>query len=323
MTPAELKARVQRDYPGAQWHNECAGFAYYVCRVTGKVVRAYASATAARLASTIVSTDPDAAPAGAFHFWSYPGWVDGVYADWGHVAPAIGSGWAAMTDPEDSEADWGNDLGVSHVASWTANRRGIVTYLGWSYTYGANTATITTDSGAGENARPWPFTTPPILEEDDMLMIRVIDGDTAHLCAIAPGVFRHFIGSDPHDLIMRLERAQDDWQDVPITDLPALLRTNGCDLAIWDLRDGAGASVGTGKGGQFVVLDPLSGEIGPGRLWSAANAIRAELRGITQPKVDPAPLVAAINAAISAGRDYDVAAIAKAVNDEAAKRLAK
>lgn len=322
MTPAELKARVQRDYPGAQWHNECAGFAYYVCRVTGTVARAYPSATAARRASTIVSTNPDAAPASAFHFWSYPGWVDGVYDDWGHVAPAIGNGWAAMTDPEDVDADWGNDLGVSHVASWTANRRGIVTYLGWSYTYGANTATITTDQSAADVSRPFTPAT-PILEEDNMLMLRIIDGDQAHLCALAPGVFRHFISTDPYDLIMRLERAQDDWQDVPITSLAALLRTNGCDLDIWDLRDSTGASVGPGTGGQLVILDPLTGEVGPGKLWSAVNVLRAEVRGISQPKIDPAPVIAAINAAILAGRDYDVAAIAKAVNDEAAKRLTK
>ncbi|MCE5288071.1 MAG: hypothetical protein LLG14_02380, partial [Nocardiaceae bacterium] len=44
----------------------------------------------------------------------------------------------------DNEATWGRDLGITDVAAWTRNRRGIVTYLGWATTYGANTATITT-----------------------------------------------------------------------------------------------------------------------------------------------------------------------------------
>lgn len=160
MNPAELRDAVQRAYPGENWDTLCAGFAYLCCRLSGSVRRAYASATDARSASTIVSTDIAAAPAGAFHHWSYFARLGGVYKDWGHVGMSLGEGRAVMTNPEHDEWDWGVCLGVTDVAAWSARRRGIVTYQGWSYTYGENTANITTDSTAGGNARPF--------EEDDM-----------------------------------------------------------------------------------------------------------------------------------------------------------
>ncbi|WP_294978347.1 hypothetical protein [uncultured Microbacterium sp.] len=160
MNRDELRNDVRDEYPDENWDTECAGFAYLVCRLSGTVRRAYASATDARNASQIVSTDPAAAPAGAFHHWSYPARLNGVYKDWGHVAAALGGGRAVMTNPEWNEWDWGICLGETDVAAWTARRRGIVTYLGWSYTYGENTANITNESTAGGNARPF--------EEDDM-----------------------------------------------------------------------------------------------------------------------------------------------------------
>ena len=127
MTPDALRARVSRDYPNEPWHNQCAGFVYYVCRVTGTVRQSYATATAARRASVLVSADPAIAPASAIHFWSYFTTIGGVYGDYGHTAVSLGGGRAVMTDPEDSEATWGRDLGVTDVAAWTRNRRGIVT----------------------------------------------------------------------------------------------------------------------------------------------------------------------------------------------------
>lgn len=160
MNRDELRNDVRAEYPDENWDTECAGFAYLVCRLSGTVRRAYASATDARNASRIVSTDMAAAPAGAFHHWSYRARLNGVYKDWGHVAAALGGGRAVMTNPESTEWDWGICLGETDVAAWTARRRGIVTYLGWSYTYGENTANITTESTAGGNAHPF--------EEDDM-----------------------------------------------------------------------------------------------------------------------------------------------------------
>lgn len=138
----ELRHEFDTQYPGENWDGECAGVAYFVCRVTGTVKRAYPSATDARLASVIVSTDPAAAPASAFHHWSYRATIGGITKDWGHVAAAFGDGWALMSNPDATDEHWGIALGVTRVADWTARRRGIVTYLGWSHTYGVNTANI-------------------------------------------------------------------------------------------------------------------------------------------------------------------------------------
>lgn len=112
---------------------------------------------------------------------------------------------------------------------------------------------------------------PNLLEDDIMLMLKINSPAGPHLCSLSTGVFRHFIPDDPTDKIMRLSRIQDDWQDVELSELPALLRTYGCDLAIWDLR-----------GDKFVVLDPLDGTVKSGNMWSAANAARA---GVAQVKV--------------------------------------
>lgn len=115
---------------------------------------------------------------------------------------------------------------------------------------------------------------PPVQEsedEDDMLALRIKTGSGTHLATLGVGVFRHFIHTDPYDKIMRLMRAKDDWQDVDLTELPALLRTYGCDLHIWDVRNG-----------QFVVVDPLDGSIKPGNMWSALNVARS---GVEQIKV--------------------------------------
>ncbi|WP_336632850.1 MULTISPECIES: hypothetical protein [unclassified Microbacterium] len=266
MTPTDLRTAVARAYPDENWDTLCAGFAYLCCRLSGTVRRAYPSATDARLASQIVSTDPATAPAGAFHHWSYWTRLGGVYQDWGHVGMALGGGRCVMTNPEAGEWDWGVCLGETDVASWTARRRGIVTYAGWSHTYGANTATITTPTTAAAEARPL---TPQ--EDDIMLMLTVKTPAGPHLCSLSTGVFRHFIPTDPFDKIMRLSRIQDDWQDVELSELPALLRTYGCDLAIWDVR-----------GDEFVVLDPLDGSVRSGNMWSAVNAARA---GVAQVKV--------------------------------------
>ncbi|WP_294947701.1 hypothetical protein [uncultured Microbacterium sp.] len=177
MTPADLHNRLQIDYPHENWDGECAGVCYYVCRVTGTVRRAYASATDARRASVIVSTDPNAAPAGAFHHWSYRATINGITKDWGHVAASFGGGWALMSNPEAWDEQWGIALGVTHVSDWTARRRGIVTYLGWSHTYGENTASITMPAPA---STPNP-TTIPKSGEIEMPWIAVVKSAVYYL----------------------------------------------------------------------------------------------------------------------------------------------
>jgi len=107
-------------------------------------------------------------------------------------------------------------------------------------------------------------------EEDDMLALRIKDGaGRSHLAALGVGVFRHFIEGDNPEWVKNVIRSDDAWVDVPLPQLPALLRTYGCDLQIWDVRDSA-----------FVVLDPLDNTVRSGNMWSAANAARAKLTPI-------------------------------------------
>jgi hypothetical protein len=119
-------------------------------------------------------------------------------------------------------------------------------------------------------------------EEDDMLMLKLTVGPNTHLCALGTGVFRHFLPNDPFDKIMKVSRSADDWQTIDISELPAFLRTYGCDLNIWDFHDPkTGKSInGTTPGAAFVILDPLSGVASSGGMWSAENAARAKLNAI-------------------------------------------
>lgn len=111
-----------------------------------------------------------------------------------------------------------------------------------------------------------------------MLALKIKAGAGEFSCALGPGVFRHFIQTDPFEKIMRLMRIQDDWQFIDLTELPALLRTYGCDLNIWDIRDG-----------DFAVLDPLDGSVKAGNMWSSAGAVRAAIAGLFVPVIDNAP----------------------------------
>lgn len=124
---------------------------------------------------------------------------------------------------------------------------------------------------SGGSAKPnHPTPPPPPLEDDDMLMLKIKGiGTGAHYAALGPGIFRHFIAADPYELIMKVSRIQDDWQEIPASALPALLRTYGCDLHIWDWRNG-----------QFVVLDPLTGTSAPGNVWTAVNAARSSIDNV-------------------------------------------
>ena len=115
-------------------------------------------------------------------------------------------------------------------------------------------------------------------EEDNiMLMIKLKGARADHLVAVGEGIFRHFLGSDPYELIKNVSRSADDWQEVHVADLPALLRTYGCDLNIWDFRHKGDLSKSVGGGDAneaFCVFDPLDGSVKPGTMWSSANAIR-------------------------------------------------
>ena len=120
--------------------------------------------------------------------------------------------------------------------------------------------------------KPIPGTaanTTPTFEEDDMLALKIQFGSGTHLAALGLGTFRHFIGGDNPERIKNIVRADDAWVQTNGNELPALLRTYGCDLQIWDVR-----------GGQFVVLDPLDGSVKPGNVWTATNALRSAIAPI-------------------------------------------
>jgi hypothetical protein len=142
---------------------------------------------------------------------------------------------------------------------------------------------------SGLNVQPFPATIPA--EEDDMLALKIHNGNAVYSATLGNGVFRHLIGSDNPERVKNILRSADDWQDITIQELPVYLWTYGCDLNIWDVRNG-----------DFAVMNPLDRSVKPGGMWSAENAVRAAIAGI------PAAVT-------------DYSEIAKAVNDEFAKRL--
>lgn len=231
-------------------------------------------------------------------------------------------------------------FGVSNVNDAAMIRRTggphvhVTAFRGRGYTFGsAGTVDFhAMTGGAVAGGAPAPPPPEPLKEDDEMIMLSITGiGTGTHKAALGNGIFRHFIGADPYEKIKNLARIQDDWQDVSAAELPALLRTYGCDLDIWDWRP---------NGGGFIVVDPLSATAGPGNVWTAAGAIRAAIAGIKMPTVDPAPIVAAVRTAIDAtlergelglaaaidtalaeGIELDADAIAKTVVDMQAARL--
>lgn len=175
-----------------------------------------------------------------------------------------------------------------------------------------------------------PLITPTPEEDPDMIIINVklFDG-TTHVCGLGNGLFTHFMPEDLVGIHRDMIRQPREYA-FDITALPSLLRKYGCDTAIWDFRDS-----------KFVVLDPLTGQATQGGTWSAEKATRAAIAGIKPQPLDLAPILAKIVETIKANpvnADVDelaiatavlkglpanptAAQIAKAVNDDAAKRL--
>lgn len=125
-----------RTMVGRNWDQMCQAFVWRVCERFGTVVRDYGSATAAARASAIVSTDPNAAPAGAMHYWN-------IGSD-GHVAVSLGNGYCAMASSRVTES-WGTNVGVTSVAGYTSSIGGY--YLGWAYTNGDNSVSFSDSYG--------------------------------------------------------------------------------------------------------------------------------------------------------------------------------
>lgn len=112
--------------------------------------------------------------------------------------------------------------------------------------------------------------TSPVPEEDDMIAGRITDGQGRnHHVIIGNGSLRHLIDSDDPEWMKNVTTADDKWTPIPIDRLPSVLRSYSCDLHIWDIRNGS-----------FVVLDPITGDVAPGMLWSAVNVLRSTVAQI-------------------------------------------
>lgn len=150
MTLEEIVDWLNRTYPTRDWDQECQrlmwNVVYVVSGTPEKDMHTPPTATAARLASSIESTDADAAPPGAMHWFKNPAA--------GHVALELGSGLVLMTGTEAALGVGGvllgKNFGVTTVAAYSKAKGN--PYLGWSRTNGKNASIIgkiTTGSGSG------------------------------------------------------------------------------------------------------------------------------------------------------------------------------
>lgn len=120
---------------------------------------------------------------------------------------------------------------------------------------------------AGNVTAPTPALVP---EEDDMIAGRITDGQgRKHHVIIGNGYLRHLIDADNPEWMKNVTTSDDKWTEIVIDQLPSVLRSYSCDLHIWDIRNGS-----------FVVLDPLTGNVAPGVLWSAVNALRSTVAAV-------------------------------------------
>ncbi|MCA0377880.1 MAG: hypothetical protein LCH36_00365 [Actinobacteria bacterium] len=179
MTLTALAQWLNDTYPRRDWNQWCQALVWNVVwHVLGVPENAlyppYPSATAARLASRIESTDPLRAPAGAIHYWKHP-------AD-GHVGVSLGAGLVLMTGtPEALGAGatmLGTNYGTTTVAAYTAARRN--TYIGWSLTNGRYPSLV-----GRLNSH-----TPTITQEIDMKLIKVVQPTGTTWALVGLGFFQ-------------------------------------------------------------------------------------------------------------------------------------
>lgn len=222
---------------------------------------------------------PEQANANRARWLAYERYLNG--GPWAPKAPfALGADqsvhcWGNAADSDDwynaqAAAVW-RDNGWKQTARYPGNKAKDEPWHGEYFEH--------LDNHRNDPAPAGAVTTPP-QEDDDMLMLNITVGDRTHKCALGVGTFRHFIQSDPFEHIKNLARFDDQWQPVTRDQLPALLRTYGCDLHIWDVR-----------GGEFVVLDPLDGSVRSGNVWTAVNAARSSIEQVKVTSAETAAYV--------------------------------
>lgn len=155
MTIDEICAWLNAEYPGRDWDQQCQRLVWNVVwKLSGYLessMHTYATATDARLASKIESTNPTTAPSGAIHYWEYP-------AE-GHVGISLGGSKVLMTGTGYALGAGGvlkgNNYGITTVEAYS-QRKGN-RYLGWARYNGKNSSIIgkikdnTPTSSAGQN----------------------------------------------------------------------------------------------------------------------------------------------------------------------------
>lgn len=182
-----------------------------------------------------------------------------------------------IPDTSNHEKRRSNDLRAPYNADTAAARRAkelakrhSITREGenfrelWHWTFWGPLGTIGAPASAGG------ANTAPVPKEDDMIAARITDGNgVIHHAVIGDGRLRHLIDADDPEWVKDVVTADDRWTEIPIQRLPSMLRTYGCDLHIWDIRNGS-----------FVVLDPLTGVVAPGMVWTAVNVLRSTVAQI-------------------------------------------
>lgn len=130
---------------GRDWANWCQALMWHLCGQFGHRVATYPTATDAMHASEIVSSDPNQAPFGAFHYWQP------ADEPRGHVALALGGGLCLMASPwVDNFLGW--NVGTVDVTRYST-RTGSA-YVGWAYTNGANHLDATTPNNGDDDMTP-------------------------------------------------------------------------------------------------------------------------------------------------------------------------
>ncbi len=136
---------------GWNWAEQCQRAQYYAewaVRGTESGIVGYDSAIAAYHASTIVSTDMAAAPAGSFSYYNK--------SSDGHVVTNIGNGYCINTSPlmaNNYQYDFGRNLRITRLADYYPS-----TYLGWSYRNGTNAQLAISAWSPGGSS--WAFNPP-------------------------------------------------------------------------------------------------------------------------------------------------------------------
>lgn len=196
----------------------------------------------------------------------------------GDVVISLGGGLVVCTD----YPTWGR-IGVCTIDEREAQIGR--SYLGWSECIFDQPVQLPAPPASVKPA-------PSLRQEDEEMLLLIIDN--RYCVSVTRGLLKHWAPGEPREVVKNVERINDDWQHVTFEEFAAILRENGCDRDIWDVRKFK-------SGTDFCVLDPLTGTVLPGNCWTDVKQLRAEMRGIKAPTIDPGPVLEAARAGAKQG----------------------